>query len=178
VEHLRAKLAYPRAFSGKNACKSSWILGFTLVELLVVVVVIGIAMSVALSNVFVSDEERLRQETARLARVVEQTRDRAAFSGYPIAMKLSADGIAFMERDPSSVAPRWREAESAGLAPQAWRQGIRASLVDSAGAPLANPVTFMPTGVGAPFRLLVSLDTHTRIIEGDALGNVRVTEAR
>jgi type II secretion system protein H len=193
------KVANPRAVSGKNGRKTAWILGFTLVEILVVVVIAGIAIAIAVPRLFVSDEERVRQEAQRLLLLVEQVRDRAAFSGYPIAMRLGDDGIVFLERDPTSVAPQWREAQSRDLSPRAWREGVAVELVGagvgagtsgSAGeSATASHVAFLPSGVGAPFRLRVFVKDAAakdasapsvgvakleRVIEGDALGNVRM----
>lgn len=180
------KIAYLRAVSGKNARKRPWTLGFTLVEILVVVVIAGIAIAIAVPNLFVSDEERVRQEAQRLMLLVEQVRDRAAFSGYPIAMRMSDEGIVFMERDPTSVAPKWQPAQSRELSPRAWRDGIAVELVGADPAGAASQVAFLPAGVGAPFRLRVFMAgasgsppttsdaKRERIIEGDALGNVRM----
>jgi len=158
-----------------------WSRGFTLVEIMVVVVIIGIALSIAVSNLFVSSEERVRQEAERTLSLVEKTRDQAVFSGYPIAMRLTSSGIEFLERDPNSVEPAWRAAGSDSLRTRAWRDGVRVELSTQAGggpAPSATAgnreqvVTFLPTGVGAPFSLRVFSDDYQRFIDGDALGNV------
>jgi len=163
--------------AARGACR-----GFTLVEIMVVVVIIGIALSIAVSNMFVSNEERVRQEAERTLSLVEKTRDQAVFSGYPIAMRLTPSGIEFLERDPNSVEPTWRAAGAETLRTRSWRDGVRVELTtgiggntpprtDRAGS-REQVVTFLPTGVGAPFSLRVFSDDHQRIIDGDALGNV------
>ncbi len=153
--------------------------GFTLVEILVVVVIVSIALSIAFANLFVSDEERVRHEAERMLVLVEKTRDQATFSGYAIAMRLTDTGIEFLERDPNSVEPRWRASQASSLAPRAWQNGIRAelSIAESSAFTLSKTdadqyVMFLPAGVGVPFSLRVFSDQHQRIIEGDALGNV------
>jgi general secretion pathway protein H len=156
--------------------------GFTLVEIMVVVVIVGIALSIAASNLFVSDEQRVKSEAERLLVLVEKTRDQAVFSGYPIAMRLTDAGIEFLERDPNAVEPTWRAAATETLRQRGWRDGIRAELaapdrsITNATAPRdANAeqiVTFLPAGLGAPFSLRVYSDQFSRTIDGDALGNV------
>lgn len=155
--------------------------GFTLVEIMVVVVIIGIALSIAVSNLFVSNEERVRQEAERTLSLVEKTRDQAVFSGYPIAMRLTESGIEFLERDPNSVEPTWRAAASDTLRTRTWRDGVRVELSTTSGSGRAQTttadnreqvVTFLPTGVGVPFSLRVFSGDDQRIIDGDALGNV------
>ncbi len=164
--------------SGKNALKGTR--GFTLVEILVVVVIVGIGLSITVSNLFVSDEERVRQEAERLIALIEKTRDQAAFSGYPIAMRLTDQGVAFLERDPNSIEAKWIDATSGSLKPRAWRDGVTATLAVSGtnmasaarGSTDQQVVTFLPAGVGVPFTLRVASTTHQRMIVGDALGNV------
>jgi type II secretion system protein H len=165
--------------------------GFTLVEILIVVVIIGIALSLTTSNLFISDEQRVKLDAERLMRLVERTRDQAVFSGYPIAMRLTDAGIEFLERDPNSVEPIWRTASAEKLPIRGWRDGIRAEItaperLAEGNRSMANTgtgtntsaeqgdkiVTFLPTGVGAPFSLRVYSAQYSRTIDGDALGNV------
>ncbi len=151
---------------------------FTLVEVLVVVVIIGIGMAIAVPNLFISDEERVRQEAERIMAVIEKTRDQAAFSGYAIAMRLGEHGIEFLERDPNSIEPKWLDATRTSLKPRLWRDGVTASLTLSANDVTSRRpdepqvVTFLPAGVGVPFTLRVASKSHARVIVGDALGNV------
>jgi type II secretion system protein H len=162
-----------------------------LVEILIVVVIIGIALSLTTSNLFISDEQRVKLDAERLMRLVERTRDQAVFSGYPIAMRLTEAGIEFLERDPNSVEPIWRTASAEKLPIRGWRDGIRAEItaperLAEGNRSMANTgtgtntsaeqgdkiVTFLPTGVGAPFSLRVYSAQYSRTIDGDALGNV------
>jgi general secretion pathway protein H len=168
------------------------IAGFTLVEIMVVVVIVGIALSIAVSNLFVGDEQRVRLEAERMLVLVEKTRDQAVFSGYPIAMRVTGEGIEFLERDPNSVEPTWRNAVAGSLRSRTWRDGIRVELAEinsgsntnsnlarnaattSGGrsVPREQIVTFLPTGIGVPFSMRIFSDQFQRVIDGDALGNV------
>ena len=175
------KVIVGRAFSGKNAPKRAP--AFTLVEILVVIVIIGIGLAITVANMFVSDEEKVRHEAERLMALIEKTRDHAAFSGYAIAMRLGENGIEFLERDPNSIEPKWQDATRESLKPRLWRDGVTASLALSSATLPATPtpsiqttqpqlVTFFPAGVGTPFTVRVASASHQRLIVGDALGNV------
>jgi hypothetical protein len=114
-------------------------------------------------------------------------------------MRLTGDGIEFLERDPNSVEPTWRTAAAESLRQRAWRDGIRVELTvlktmpntvrsaesnsvalsaaTSATNPVNNPqreqvVTFLPAGIGVPFSMRIYSDQFQRVIDGDALGNV------
>jgi type II secretion system protein H len=202
MEFVRARIAYSWGFRGifarnrpsfmpfcyRRFCYRQFChrqpRGFTLVEILVVIVIIGIGLSLVVSNLFVSEEERVRQEAERVLSVVEQTRDQAAFSGYAIAMRLNETGIEFLERDPNKLEPVWNTTTRDTLAPRAWAEGIRAELrlaganrnnnaTTAANNKDAPQITFMPAGIGAPFTIRVFSDRYERIIVGDALGNVK-----
>jgi hypothetical protein len=114
------------------------------------------------------------------------------FSGYPIAMRVTGEGIEFLERDPNSVEPTWRNAVAGSLRSRTWRDGIRVELAEinsgsntnsnlarnaattSGGrsVPREQIVTFLPTGIGVPFSMRIFSDQFQRVIDGDALGNV------
>lgn len=195
VESIR----HPSQLAAAPKKTPAGIAGFTLVEIMVVVVIVGIALSIAVSNLFVGDEQRVRIEAERMLVLVEKTRDQAVLSGYPIAMRLTGDGIEFLERDPNTVEPTWRTAAAESLRQLAWRDGIRVELTvlktmpnaarsaesnsvalsaaTSATNPVNNPqreqiVTFLPTGIGVPFSMRIYSDQSQRVIDGDALGNV------
>ena len=150
--------------------------GLTLIEIVVVVLVIGIAMAMAIPNLFVSDEERVRQESERLVAVLEQTRDNAVFSGHAIAVRLTEEGLEFLERDPDAVAATWKKTDGVGLTPRAWRDGVRAAFMRGEKKNEAtDSVVFVPAGVSAPFEMIVFSernDALKRVIVGDPLGNV------
>jgi len=74
--------------------------GFTLVEILVAMVIIGIVLGVALLRLNNNDSEtELKQEFGRLARMMELADQQAIFSAQEIGLLLKRDGYEFMVYD-------------------------------------------------------------------------------
>lgn len=75
--------------------------GFTLIEVLVVVIVVGVLMSVVAAGFTGADREQaLRGYTERLALRIELARDKAVQTNREWGMYVENDGIRFAEFDP------------------------------------------------------------------------------
>jgi len=164
---------------GKTAWKPRPLLrfnsGFTLIEILIVVVILGITMVVATANLFPSDEERLQQEGEKLVSLLQLARDESAFGGRVIAVTVNGDEIAFLERD-FAEANRWHASTIEQLSTRKLPDAFNAQLSVGAGDTDAKDahITFLPIGVAAPFDLTLRSPVGSRKISGDALGNLRL----
>ena len=77
--------------------------GFTLIEILVAMVIIGIVLGVALLRLNNNDSEtELKQESGRLARMMELADQQAIFSAQEIGLLLKNDGYEFLAYDGES----------------------------------------------------------------------------
>ena len=82
--------------------------GFTLVEILVVVLIIGIIASSAILSVSLAGNDReMRSEAQRLISLLELARDEALMQGRELGVEFVAAGYRFVEYDP--FAQRWAE---------------------------------------------------------------------
>lgn len=69
--------------------------GFTLIELMMVIFVIGIMAGLAVMNVGGNDEREFRRDVARIKQVLVLAQDEAPFSGEEIGFALDADGTSY-----------------------------------------------------------------------------------
>ncbi len=82
--------------------------GFTLVEILVVIVIIGIVMSIAiLSITLAGGDNQLRDEAQRIVSLVEVARDDSLLQGREFGLEFMQDAYRFVEFDP--LTGQWSE---------------------------------------------------------------------
>jgi type II secretion system protein H len=147
--------------------------------LLVVVLVLGIAVTVASAKLFQTDGEKLQLESERLMATLQFARDEAAFGGRIVAVSISANEIRFLERDLADPS-RWNPSTVAELQTRTLPDSYAAELrVGSAAnqksaADTQTHIVFLPIGVAAPFELTLQSPAGARHISGDALGNLKL----
>jgi len=82
--------------------------GFSLIELLVVVSVIGIIVSIALLSLGVlGDDRQLRIEARRIGSLLEVAQDEAVMQGRDFGLEVMLNSYRFVEYDPFQL--RWAE---------------------------------------------------------------------
>lgn len=82
--------------------------GFSLIELLVVVVIVGIVMSIAvLSLSLVGGDQAVREEAQRVLSLVEVARDESMLQGREFGLEFMENSYRFLELDP--LTGQWSE---------------------------------------------------------------------
>ena len=82
--------------------------GFTLIEILVVIVIIGIVMSIAiLSITLAGGDNQLRDEAQRVVALVEVARDESLLQGREFGVEFMQGAYRFVEFDP--LTRQWGE---------------------------------------------------------------------
>jgi len=145
--------------------------GFSLVEILVVVVVMGIALALAIPNLVPNEREALRHECERLVATLEAARDEAALGGRALSLRIKDSRLEFLERDPHAVTPLWRAATIEGVRAGPLPEGMTLAL-DPGAAAVRESITFLPVGIVQPFEMRLSSAHAQGLIRGDALGNI------
>lgn len=75
--------------------------GFTLIEILVVVVIVGTVLSiVVLSTSIVPEDEELKTERTRMAALMEMVQDDAMMQGREFGLEIMTSSYRFVEFDP------------------------------------------------------------------------------
>jgi general secretion pathway protein H len=82
--------------------------GFSLIEILVVIVIIGIVMSIAmLSITLAGGDNQLREEARRMVSLVDVARDESLLQGREFGLELMQAAYRFVEFDP--LTRQWSE---------------------------------------------------------------------
>jgi general secretion pathway protein H len=173
--------------------------GFSLIEIMVVVTIIGIVMSVmVLSLSLVGDDREVHKQARRFMTLLDISQDEAMMQGREFGIELILDGYRFVEFDPASG--QWAEIEfDDTLKLTRLPDGFELSLYledkrvllepepaklmydDRPGAPPNNyspQLLVYSSGATTPFDLTITriYDQTLVQIEGDLLGNVEILE--
>ncbi len=149
-------------------------MGFTLLEMLIVTVIIGISLALVVPNLFPDENERVRIESEKTLALLERARDESAFTGKTIALQITDNAVEFLERDRSVVEEKWLPL-SASFSAKPFAKNITAELrIANSGNATNVFATFQPAGVSLPFRLDLASNQGgiRRSIVADPLGNL------
>ena len=140
--------------------------GFTLIEVLVVLAIVGVVIAVVAPNLFPGNLEASRRQGAAVALAIERARDDAWFGGKPTAVSF---GDARLHEWRWAV-DHWEDDGARGQALGAAQ--VTALFVDGQQLKTGERVVFLPDGLGIPFRVALDVNGLPWAVEGDAAGAV------
>ncbi len=146
------------------AVKAAAVRGFTLIEVMVVMVIIGIMAGMAVSLMRPDPGRAAEAEAWRLARLTERLGREAEMTGQVLALSWTADGYQFRRRDDDGT---WVPLDSDSVfEPRRFEPGMR--LADS------GEVRFAPDGEIEPRRWLLVTDVAEIAVSLSPLGEATV----
>jgi hypothetical protein len=138
---------------------------------LVVVAITGIILAVASINLFPSDAQIARRESAMVALAVERARDAAWLGGRPTSVTFDEGRVRSWRLSGDS----WRAISDADK-PLEGSMRVLGLYVDGQELKQGERLLFLPDGLGVPFRVGLEVRGLKWAIEGDAAGAVTLVE--
>ncbi|MDD4962645.1 MAG: GspH/FimT family pseudopilin [Gallionella sp.] len=148
--------------------------GFTLIEIMVVVVVIGIILAIARVNLMPDERQMVEDEAARLALLLELAHDTAATRSLSLAWSVSPQGYLFSQQNEKGdwVEQSAIETLRARTLPAEMR--VMNVSIQHQAVPLTEKLLFTSSGVGTAFEIVLVLKQQQRRIVGNLAGRVWV----
>lgn len=145
--------------------------GFTLLELLVVLVIVGIMLGFVTFNAMPSERQSLQNEAQRIALLLQLARDEAIVRNRPIAFEVDQFRYRFWIRDENNA---WQPMEREDMLRE--REFKRAPVGLAIDPPMMEQdnvlrIIFGREPVDKPFVLSLSLGDSTVAIRADGIGN-------
>ena len=146
--------------------------GFTLVEILIVLVIIGITVGLISVNFMPDDKKILMDEARKLSLLIEQAHDESIVSGREIALSLDSDKYQFWRKDDNG---KWVQFRNDDL----FRERLLGSeiklselSINSSKVVASERLIFSPAGMSAPFSINLELKGHHTWITSDSQGKI------
>ena len=146
--------------------------GFTLLELLVVLVIAGILLGAVALNAMPGDRQWLQSEAQRIALLLQMARDEAIVRNRPVAFEADDYRYRFLIRHDDKWQaltddPVWREREFS-------RAPVQLSVMPMVSKSLPVRISFGREPVDKAFVLTLGLAGQSVSVQADGLGNFQV----
>ncbi|WP_242489819.1 GspH/FimT family pseudopilin [Noviherbaspirillum cavernae] len=159
-----------RLLSNKRAPRRLRARGFTLLELLTVLVIAGLALGFVSVNVLPSDRRVLQDEAQRIALLLQLARDEAIVRNRPIAFEAGSERYRFLIREGSN----WQLlSDDDMLHEREFKRAPMSLSITPAVAAETNPlrIVFGREPVDKPFVLTMSVGDTSVALRADGIGH-------
>ena len=141
--------------------------GFTLIELMVVLVIIGIASAVVGLNIHPDPMQSLRKDAQRLAQLLQIAQTEAQADGRPISWSADTQGYRFSRR--ADDGQRDQFSADSQLRPRAWQTTAMQVRIEP-----KQRLLLTAEWVSEPLQILLSDGQHSISVQRSANGRVSV----
>jgi type II secretion system protein H len=149
--------------------------GFTLAEILVVLIVIGLAAGVALARLESDPRQTLQREGWRLAGALEHAALLAQWKNQTLGVSTSGNVVRFWRRRDDADGPHWVAlSDDEVLAPRALPEPVLAVARTYAGQPVPNEAVLplFPSGRNEPYVIALVSPPWQLLLASDPLNRV------
>lgn len=157
-----------------GSARSSWrARGFTLLELLVVLVIVGLVLGFVSINAIQSEQQALQKEAQRIALLLQLAREEAIVRNRPIAFEADSNSYRFLVRDEEE----WHALPQDDLLRERSFPRPPVTLTMSPARPAEDGplrIIFGREPVDKPFVLTLSSNEASVAIRADGIGNFSV----
>jgi general secretion pathway protein H len=139
--------------------------GFTLIEVMVVVVLIAITLSVTFAKFAPDERDVVRGEAVRLATSLQQAQDEAVVTGVAFAWRGEAEGYEFLRRGADRT---WVPLDATEvLSPRRLPSPVKVADVEIEGQKVAAGalVVLSPSGRASPVRVVLAANNERVTVE-------------
>jgi len=150
--------------------------GFTLIEILVVLVIVGVMLVSVAIKAFPDERQVLRQEAERLALLLEQARDEAFLSGRSIAWSRQNASYAFSRLNAAREWTTITNDQILRLRALPPAVEITALRINQVKVDPNERLVFSPSGLNLPFVATLELHGHRINLLGDSAGRVQIKD--
>lgn len=160
--------------------------GFTLIEILVVIAILGIIVTFVVLNVDLRSRAKVAQQTAKeLLLLMQATQQQAILQQQPMGISIQSDAYSFWQYTETSDSMVWQPIEQDSVfSSRHLPKGVHLQLTLLAGNADAASLTNTPTlvfaidGTQAPFKLTISIedDSVHYVLTGQANGDLSLTK--
>lgn len=153
----------------------TFVRGYTLLEMMVVLVIVGISVGLVSAHFMKNDDDTLQEESMRLVALMEYAADSASSSGHWLAWSLSSSGYRFLQRYEDKKI--WQPITTDDvLRERQLPEGMRILSANSQQTVSASAtmITLSPSGIHAPFQIELTIGKAKRVVTGNLLGQVDI----
>jgi len=152
--------------------------GFTLIEIVVTLMIVGITLAMISVNLRPNDTQTLLDEANRMALMLEMTQEEAMTTGEPMGWTFTDREYLFWRFNEKG---EWVRAKDDGFFHSgAFNKAIHMSRFDIGGvrAKQDQRLVFPPTGNVTPYSVTLELNSSRVLLSANALGRVNVAEGK